>query len=251
MINKISAVIITYNEERNIGRCLQSLQGIADEIVVVDSFSTDSSEKICESYKVRFFQRKWDNYSAQKNFGNEQASNDYILSIDADEVVSEKLQQSILSAKENLNADAFSMNRLTYYCGKPIRHCGWYPDKKVRLWNRNKGSWKGDVHEKISFEPDISISWLKGDLLHFTYQTFFEHIEKVNKYSEIMAATSLKKNKSSNIFLLIFKPAYKFLWVYFVNGGFLDGYEGFLISKMYAFDAFLRISKMRMMKSKQ
>lgn len=250
-MKRISAVIITYNEESNIGRCIESLQGVADEILVVDSFSTDATEKICRKYGVRFLQRKWDNYSLQKNFGNDQATNDYILSIDADEVISPELKCSILFVKENLNADAYSFNRLTFYCGKPIRHCGWYPDCKIRLWNRRKARWQGEVHEKLIFDTSFDTEKLSGDLLHFTFKTFLDHINKVNKYSEIAAYTALENNKSSSLCKLILKPIFKFWHIYLIKGGFLDGYAGFLISKMYALDAFLRISKMRLIKKEK
>ncbi len=248
-MSQISAVIITYNEELNIARCIESLQGIADEILVIDSFSTDTTEEICRKYGVRFLQRKWDNYSAQKNYGNEQATYDYILSMDADEALSGELRNSLIAAKSNLDSAAFSMNRLTFYCGRPIRHCGWYPDRKVRLWNRNVARWEGDVHERLIYLSPVPRQHLRGDILHYSFRSYFQHVEKINKYSEIAANIAFQKNKSSNIFKLVLKPAFKFWHVYLLKGGFLDGYAGYLISKMYAYDAFLRISKLRLMKS--
>ena len=153
----LTAVIITKNEEFNISRCLQSLKDVADEIVVVDSFSTDSTEEICKSFNVRFVQQEWLGYSEQKNFANSLASNDWIFSIDADEVLSDELKKSILELKnKNISDDnVFSMNRLTNYCGHWIRHCGWYPDRKIRIWNRKVGKWQGEIHETIEFLTEI------------------------------------------------------------------------------------------------
>ena len=153
----LTAVIITKNEERNILRCLNSLLDVADEIVVVDSGSTDRTEEICNSFNVKFVQQEWLGYSEQKNFANNLASNDWILSIDADEELSEKLKNSISELKNQRLSDdeVFSMNRLTNYCGHWIRHCGWYPDRKIRIWNRTVGKWQGEIHETIEFSAEI------------------------------------------------------------------------------------------------
>ena len=140
---KISAVIITYNEEANIERCLESLEGTADEVLVVDSFSTDRTADICKSKGVDFIQHPFKGHIEQKNYALSCAGNNYVLSLDADEALSDNLIQSIRAAKQNWRADGYSVNRLTNYCGKWIRHCGWYPDKKVRLWDRRKGHWGG------------------------------------------------------------------------------------------------------------
>ncbi|MBT8332765.1 MAG: glycosyltransferase family 2 protein, partial [Deltaproteobacteria bacterium] len=138
---KISAVIITYNEERNIGRCLDSVREVADEIVVVDSYSTDKTKEICHSMNVKFLQHHFEGHIEQKNYAVSCASCGQVLSLDADEVLSEKLQQSILAAKQSWRFDGYSFNRLTNYWGKWNRHSGWYPDTKLRLWDRSKGRW--------------------------------------------------------------------------------------------------------------
>ena len=146
-MTKLSVVIITYNEERNIARCLESIKDIADEIVVVDSRSTDGTREICRRYGAKFFPEDWKNYSEQKNHGNRLATNDWILSIDADEEVSGELRRSIVEWKR-LDAPVFAcFNRLTNYCGKWIRHCGWYPDPKLRIFDATRAKWVGDVHE--------------------------------------------------------------------------------------------------------
>ncbi|MFI5135444.1 MAG: glycosyltransferase family 2 protein, partial [Chitinophagales bacterium] len=146
----ISAVIITFNEEKKIARCIDSLNGVADELVVVDSFSTDATVEICKAKSVRFIQHAFEGYIQQKNFAVTQATNDFILSLDADECLSEELRLSILAVKNDLKFDGYIMNRRTNFCGQWIHHSGWYPDRKLRLWNRNKGAWGGtDPHDKV------------------------------------------------------------------------------------------------------
>ncbi|MTI29248.1 glycosyltransferase family 2 protein, partial [Cytophagales bacterium RKSG123] len=149
-MKKISAVIITYNEEKNIQRCLESLKGVVDEIVVVDSLSTDNTKKICEKFDVHFIENPFEGHIEQKNYAMGCARNDYVLSLDADEALSPKLKESILKVKENWTADFYSFNRLNNYCGQWIRHSGWYPDKKIRLWDRRKGKWGGkNPHDNV------------------------------------------------------------------------------------------------------
>lgn len=240
----LSVVIITFNEEKNIGRCLASVQEIADEIVVVDSFSTDKTKAICESYGVRFFEHKWEGYSQQKNYANSLAKNDYVLSIDADEVVSEKLKNSILSIS-NLDG-VYEFCRLTNYCGKWIKHCGWYPDKKIRLFERNKIKWNGDsIHETLDISPDLPIHFLQGDLLHYTFYTISQHVGTMNNFSSIEASSRFERGKRTNLLKIIFKPFFKFFIMYVLKLGFLDGYYGYVVCKNSAHAAFLREVKIR------
>jgi glycosyltransferase involved in cell wall biosynthesis len=248
----ISAVIITKDEERNIERCLFSLQGVVDEIIVVDSFSTDKTKNICEQHHVRFVQREWQGYANQKNYANSLARYDYILSIDADEELSDMLIKSILTVKQNPTADAYCMNRRTNYCGKWIRHCGWYPDKKIRLWKKDKASWSPDkIHEKVIVSPDATMLYLKGDLLHYSYYTISEHILQLDKFTEISACEVLKKDKRVTVAKIIFKPACKFIRDYFIKLGFLDGYYGFVICTISSFTIFIKYAKARQLQSKQ
>ena len=154
---KLSSVIITLNEERNIGRCLDSLRGIADEIVVVDSGSTDRTEEICRTFGVRFFQHPFDGFTEQKNFAIDQCSFEHILSLDADESLSEELKKSVTAVKSNWNKDGYSFNRFTNYCGKWIKHCGWYPDRKLRLFRKEKGRWQGNkLHERFILNDTLT-----------------------------------------------------------------------------------------------
>ena len=166
---KISAVIITFNEERNISRCIQSLVDVVDEIIVVDSFSKDKTEEICLANNVQFIQREWNGYSETKNFANSQAKNDWVLSLDADEALSADLKTSILTLKKEELKGSYSFNRLTNYCGMWVKFGGWYPDNKTRLFNRLEGKWTGLIHENLEFSSATQTSLLKGDCLHYSY----------------------------------------------------------------------------------
>ena len=187
MAIKISAVIITFNEEQNIGRCLDSLCDIVDEIVVVDSFSTDKTESICSDYeKVNFVKTEWKGYSETKNYGNKLANNDWVISLDADEALSEELAQNIKSL-DLKNEEAYEFNRLTNYCGKWVKHCGWFPDIKVRLMNKTNSSWEGVVHESLIYKKPVSVKFISGYLHHFSYYKVSEHLERLKKYADLSA----------------------------------------------------------------
>ena len=168
MASKISAVIITQNEERNIGRCLESLSGIVDETVVVDSGSTDETKEICEKYGARFMHHDWKDYADQKNYANSLVNHEWTLSIDADEALSDQLRESISELKKaGLDGNCtYSMARLNNYCGSWIRHSGWYPDEKVRLWPSGACTWEGLVHEELKYAKAMENRKLEGDLLH-------------------------------------------------------------------------------------
>jgi len=239
----LSVIIITYNEERNISRCLESLNGIADEIVVVDSYSTDNTEQICLKYDVRFIQRKFEGYGDQKRFATEQARFDYILSLDADEELSEALKKSINAEKRNWLHACYSFNRKNFYCNKPIRFCGWYPDRQIRLFNRQFTNWtKRDVHESIELTDRMDVMQLKGDLLHYTCTTMAEHVEKEKKYARINAEILTKKGRSIFLLTPFMKGAFRFFKTYIIKFGILDGYYGFVISKTLAKSSFLKYS---------
>ncbi|MEI6695004.1 MAG: glycosyltransferase family 2 protein [Bacteroidota bacterium] len=243
---KISAVIITFNEERNIERCIRSLQSIADEIIVVDSYSTDRTAEICSSLDVRFFQMKWEGYAATKNYGNSLTAYNYILSVDADEALSETLQKEIIILKNTGNQlDAYKVKRLTNYCGSWIYHCGWYPDSKLRLWNKQKGKWEGNIHEEVIMATDSTLGILKGDLLHYSYYTIQQHLNQANKFTDLTAMEAFQKGKQAGILKIIFSPILKFIRDYFIKLGFLDGYPGFLVCRISAFASFMKYAKLR------
>ena len=175
----LSAVIITFNEQRNIGRCLDSLAGVVDEVVVVDSFSTDDTEKICRAKGARFVQHAFEGHIEQKNWALAQAQYPHVLSLDADEALSETLRKSVLAAKSDGGHDGYSMNRLTNYCGQWIYHSGWYPDRKLRLFDRRKAGWGGtNPHDRVEMQAGSTVSHLSGDLLHYSYYSVGEHLER-------------------------------------------------------------------------
>ncbi|MCF8217709.1 MAG: glycosyltransferase family 2 protein [Bacteroidales bacterium] len=244
---KISAAIITYNEERNIQRCLESLQAVADEIVVVDSFSEDRTKQICQNFDLTFIENPFEGHIQQKNFALDQTKYDMILSLDADEALSDKLKKSILEIKtqpENEN-QAFSVNRLTNYCGKWIYHSGWYPDRKVRLWNKKSGEWGGvNPHDKVVLFDNTTVRQLKGDLLHYSYYSIEEHILQINKFSSIAANAMKDKQKALVLTKMLFSPLVRFLRDYIFKGGFRDGFYGFIICRNSAYSRFLRYGKL-------
>jgi glycosyltransferase involved in cell wall biosynthesis len=248
---KISAVIITFNEENNISRCLQSLQSVVDEIIVIDSYSTDLTEKICHDYNVKFVKKRWEGYSQAKNHGNSLAQHTFILSLDADEALSEELQNSIIEIKRTNKYQAYYVRRLTNYCGRWIKHCGWYPDYKLRLWDKNLAQWDGIVHESLIFTQKVPSGTLYGNLLHYSFYTISDHIKKANMFSEVAAKEILKADKKVNlVYHIILKPCYTFIHKYFFQLGFLDGFYGLVICTISAFSNFLKYSKARDLFSK-
>lgn len=244
--NKISAVIITFNEEKNIRRCLDSLDGIVDEIIVVDSYSKDKTEEICKQKGVTFIQNSFEGHIQQKNFAMNKANNNYVISLDADEALNDTLKNNILSIKENLSAfDAYSFNRLTNYCGQWIKHCGWYPDKKIRIWNKNKGKWGGiNPHDKVIMQSGSTVKHLPGDLLHYSYYTVRQHVQQAQYFSDIGAKAALEAGKKSSILKILVKPSFRFFRGYFLKGGFLDGFYGLIICINASYENFLKYLKL-------
>ena len=242
----LSAVIITYNEARNIGRCLDSLAGVADEVVVVDSFSTDATEAICKAKGARFVQHAFRGHIEQKNWALEQALYPHVLSLDADEALDETLRASILAVKDNWACEGYRMNRLTNYCGQWIYHCGWYPDRKLRLFDRRKGHWGGvNPHDKVVMEAGCRESHLKGDLLHYSYYTVEEHLAKTKKYVDIAAQALHQKGRRGAWWRVWLSPAFKFFRNYILKAGFLDGKMGFVICRISAQETYLKYKQLR------
>lgn len=243
-MEKISAVIITGNEEKNIGRCLASLQGIADEVIVIDSFSTDGTKNICEQYGAYFERKEFIDYSDQKNYANALAQYPIIFSIDADEELSEELKKSVLAIKADFKADGYSVNRRTNYCGKWIRYCGWYPDTKLRFWRKEKASWKGAIHETLEFTGTKGET-LKGDLLHYSFPTMEGHVAKLNRYAEMAAKEMFERGKKASLFKMLTSPIFEFIKKYILQRGFLDGYYGFVICTLSAYNKFYKFAKLK------
>ena len=241
-MNALSAVIITLNEERNIGRCVQSLKGIADEIIVVDSFSNDATESICESLGVKFVKHQWEGYVKQKQFANALATNDLIFSIDADEAVSPELAQSIMKIKGlDASRKVFSMNRLMNYCGKWIRHGGWYPEYKIRIFDRRFVSWTGgQVHETLAIPASFETIRIDGDLYHYSFYSEAEFRRQTEKFAHLSAEDALAKGKKGTLFEAYFHCFWRFVRDYIFKAGFLDGKTGFRISLINAKSVFLK-----------
>ncbi|MCX6302572.1 MAG: glycosyltransferase family 2 protein [Bacteroidia bacterium] len=245
-MQKISAVIITMNEEQLIEQCLQSLDDVADEVIVVDSFSTDSTEQICKKYNVKFVQHEFKGFMDQKNYASSLASHPYIFSLDADEVLSEELQKSILEVKNNIKYEGYTVNRLSRYCGQWIRHSAWYPDPQLRLFKADRGNWGLiNVHERFIMNHDSRISKLKGDLLHFPCKSEDDLAEKIEKYSNIAATEFYEAGKRAWFTTPAFHMIWRFFQTYFIRLGFLDGKNGFVICKTGAYSSFLKYSKLR------
>ena len=241
----ISVVIITYNEEKNIERCLASVVDIADEIVVLDSFSTDKTEEICKQYGVSFFQHSFEGYIEQKNRAIGYAKFPHILSLDADEALDDTLKQSILNVKSHWVEDGYSFNRLTNYCGHWIRHCGWYPDKKLRLWDSMKGVWRGiNPHDKYIMDLKCTTRHLKGDLLHYSYYTISEHVNQSDNFTNIAALAAYNKGRKSSLMKVWLYPKWKFFRDFIIKLGFLDGYYGYVVCKINANATFQKYVKL-------
>lgn len=247
MDKNLSIVIITYNEEQNIGRCLESVKNIADEIIVVDSFSSDKTEEICSKYDVKFLKNEFEGHKEQKNFALQQAQCNYILSLDADEALSPELEKSILNI--NLNQDGYRLNRLTYYQGAWIKHSGWYPDTKLRLVRKDAAKWSGqNPHDRLELTDSQDLGFLKGDLYHYSFKNLSDHASRTNRYSTIAALAAFNNKSKFSIFKLLFNPPFTFIKKFLIQLGFLDGYNGFLIAVMAAYGKFLKYSKLRELK---
>jgi glycosyltransferase involved in cell wall biosynthesis len=247
-MQKISAVIITLNEAQFIGQCLKSLEDVADEIIVVDSFSTDTTEEICNNYKTRFIRHAFESYVDQKNYALSMATYPYVLSLDADEALSDELKKSILAVRDNPGSDGYRFNRRNNYCGKWINHSRWYPDRQLRLFNKSKGKWVGpNPHDRFMPDPGSRITLLKGDLQHWNYSSFSDHIDKINRFSTISANEYFKAGKKAGPCAASVHCFWSFFRSYILRAGFLDGYIGFAGSSITAWGSFLKYSKLRML----
>lgn len=245
---KLTVIIITFNEERNIARCLDSVNSIADEILVVDSNSIDKTIAIAHKYGAKVIQQSFMGYGEQKNFAADHATNNWILSLDADEALTPALQQSITEIKKNPQHSVYEMPRLTNYCGKWIRHCGWYPDRQTRLYDRTMGRWREQkVHEFWELQDkNGKKGLLKGDILHYSFSSINEHLRKIEKYSELAANAAVEKGKDASLFQIMISPKWHFVTEYVIKLGFLDGFSGYMICRLSAYAAFIKYSKIRM-----
>jgi glycosyltransferase involved in cell wall biosynthesis len=242
----LSVVIITYNEERNIGDCLASVREVADEIIVVDSLSTDGTKAICLTYGVCWVENPFSGHIEQKNFAASLATCSHVLSLDADERLSDFLRQTILLEKQaGFPNSGYTMNRFNNYCTQWIRHGGWYPDAKLRLWKKGAGKWQGDnPHDKFVLADEKKTAHLKGDILHYSFRSFSEHIVQMNKFSSIAAQTLYKRGKKPSLLKPFLSGFWAFFNGYFIRLGFLDGLYGYVIARNNAMYAFFKYAKL-------
>jgi len=248
----LSVAIITFNEEKNIERCLESVLEIADEIVIVDSFSTDNTEKIASQYPVKFIKNSFEGHIQQKNYALNATQYQWVLSLDADESLSKEALSAIKQIKQNTSADAYSFNRLTNYCGKWIKHCGWYPDKKIRLVNKEMAEWQGiNPHDNLIPFKNAKVKHLDVDILHYSINSVEEHLKTIEKFSSIAAKARFEKGHRAGIFKIFTHTIWKFVKIYFIKTGFLDGKYGFLIARYSAYSTYLRYTKLRKLVKQQ
>lgn len=240
---RLSAVVITRNEETNIERCLKSVS-FCDEIIVVDSESTDQTREIAARYATKVIVHSWKGYAAQKNFAVEASSGEWVLSLDADEEVSAELREEILSILQRApEHQAYSVPRKTMQFGKWIRYGGWYPNRLVRLFKKGTGRWEGEeVHE--FWKTTGTAGQLAGHLFHYSFKNLSDQVERNNKYSSLGALRLRKSGRAFSLTGLTFKSVSKFMETYFLKLGFLDGYPGFIISVSAAYSVFLKWAKL-------
>lgn len=243
-MEKLSVTIITFNEQRNIERCIRSVSQIASEIIVLDSGSSDETVPIAERLGAKVTYHPFDGHIEQKNRALEMASMPWILSLDADEEVSDELKDSIVRFLDNPEGSVASMNRLTNYCGRWIRHGGWYPDAKIRLVKRGSASWGGqNPHDKLIPCSQRIPYKLKGDLLHYSIPDLQSHLRQIEKFSSIAANQLAMKKSSVGLLKIIFSPISRFIKIYFIRLGFLEGFYGFTIAALSAWAVFLKYLK--------
>jgi glycosyltransferase involved in cell wall biosynthesis len=240
---KISACIISFNEEKKIEDCLKSLAGIADEIIVVDSNSTDNTVAIAQKYTDRIIHQDFLGFIEQKNFAVQQAENDWVLSLDCDERLSPELQDAITAIKGTIEqADAYRMPRKTFYIYRWLNHC-WYPDLKIRLFNKNTAFWGGtNPHDHIVISSS-NIVQLAGDIYHYSFDSISDHIQTIDKFTEIGADELIRKQKSFSILSPFTHSSWIFLKLYIFKRGFMDGFAGIVVSVLSAMHVFVKYSK--------
>ena len=225
----LSVSLISFNEEDNIARTLSSIKDIAAEIIIVDSHSTDETREIAKSYGARVFDEDWKGYIAQKNSAIEKCTEEWILSLDCDEVVSRELEESIIENIRNSEADGYFINRKTYYMGRFLKHA-WQPDWKLRIVKRSANpKWNGyHLHEFLKISG--SIKNLRGDLSHYSYKNLEDHFCRTVKYAKLSAKSYYEKGKKFKWYKSLLNPIIAFAKVFFIQRGFLDGYRGFIIA---------------------
>ncbi|MBK7884964.1 MAG: glycosyltransferase family 2 protein [Chitinophagaceae bacterium] len=242
----LSVVIITKNEAHIIGKTLLSLQGIANEIIIVDSGSTDATLSVCRQFNTTIIETTWDGFGNNKNKGIEAAKHDWILSLDADESINEALKAAIIHLPLNNSNEIYSLKRKNVFCGKIIRFGNWGSDQQIRIFNRKAAKWDDAyVHESLTFFEPVKKLKLPGSLIHYTVHSLEEYIGKTINYAKLNAKKYHLQKKKANYFKLIFSPAFTFFVHYILRLGFLDGWEGYFIAKTNAWYTFLKYMYLR------
>lgn len=239
---QISAVIITFNEAHNLPNAIESLK-FADEVVVVDSGSTDRTRELAAGLGARVIENEWPGFSAQKQFATDTASFDWVLSIDADETVSPDLRDEIIKLRDaGFGADGYRIPRLSYYLGRPVRHSGWYPDRQLRLFDRRKGRWNGRVvHESVSMEPGAEVRNVRSDIIHTTTTSVVGHARMINeRYAPLAAEQMFLEGRRAGGLTAILSGASAFIRSYFFRLGMLDGFPGLCIASFAAYHNVLK-----------
>lgn len=253
-MNPLTVIVITHNEELNISDCLESVKW-ANEIVVVDSNSSDNTIGLAKIYTTKVFTKEWKGYSEAKNFAIEQATNKWILSLDADERVTPELSEEINLILRNPGNkyNAYEVGRRAYFLGKWIRHCGWYPGYVVRLFMRQEGKYNGSrVHEKLEVKGNIGR--LKNDLIHFTDRDLNHYFSKYNNYTSLAAQGLFEKSRKFRNTDIVLRPVFTFLKMFFLRLGFLDGIHGFVLcflSASYVFTKYAKLWEKYLMKNRK
>jgi glycosyltransferase involved in cell wall biosynthesis len=245
----VSVCMISGSEAHRIRRTLESVAGWTHEVVIMlNEEVSDGTDRIAAEFGAKIFREPWKGYVAQKNSAAQKAGQEWILSLDADEEISSALREEIIAifatgSPDSLTA-AWSFPRCSFYGGRWIRHGDWYPDRKIRLWRRGKAEWRGqNVHETLIVNGNVGK--LKSDLLHYTMENLNDHLRKSTLYSDLFAKQHIEAGRNANALDLWFRPWWRFMRGYFLRRGFLDGWQGYTIARMVAFETFLRYAKVR------
>ena len=242
MASKLSAAIIAFNEKDKIADCIKSVS-FADETLVVDSHSTDSTREIAEQNGAKVIEKKWAGHIAQKNFALAAASSDWVICIDADERVSQKLRKEILKVMQNPQCNGFAMPRKVFYINRWINHCGWYPARKLRLVKKSAARWGGaDPHDKLTV--DGTEQKLSGDLYHLSFDSIYDHFKTIDHFTRVGAEVAYKEGRRANVIDVTLRPLFTFFKMYLLKLGFLDGAPGFIVCALSAFHTFTKYDRL-------
>lgn len=242
----LSISIVSFNEEKNLRRCLASAAGLAREIVLVDSGSTDATLEVAKEYGARVVHQDWLGYRDQKNVALDLCTQSWVLALDCDEEISEELRQSLLAFFEEGDALRYAgaeMARKVFFLGRWITHGDWYPDRKVRLFRREKARWGGSPeHDRVELEEG-SVKRLNGDLLHYSFRDMAHYISKINGFADVFLERQKTDGTEWSLAATVFRPWWRFFRAYVLRRGFMDGFPGFWIAIATAFFAFVRYSR--------